>query len=64
MWLKKKHMKSQHSPSQFSPVPTKFQDFENSYGCKYLMQYVINALHVVLLNESKGLRGKKKEENS
>ena len=56
-------MKPQHSPptsvqSHLYVNPTKFEDFEDSYGYKHLMQYVTNVLHVVLWNESKGLRGK------
>ena len=62
MWLKNKHMKPRHLPptslqSHLYVNPTKFEDFEDSYGCKHLMQYVTNVLHVVLLKESKGLRG-------
>ena len=64
--MKPQHLPSTSVQSHLNANPTKFEDFEDSYGCKHLMQYVTNVLHVVLLNESKGSGGfgGRKEVNS
>ena len=66
MWLKNKHMKPQHLPptsvqSHLYVNPTKFEDFEDSYGSKHLMQYVTN---VFCWMKAKVSGEKEKEENS